>query len=127
MIIEDEPGKVESFLNALADGETTADACKIVNISYTSGLRILRDPETRARLSQMQSDKLRPAYSLLVTEMRNSVQRLAQLRDDPLVHSSTRVKAAVSLCELGLRLHEAIEVLPRLLALEAAVQNHATN
>ena len=114
----------EVLLTAIACGATVEAAAQRAGVSRATVLRRLRDPEFKRRLTEIGTEMVQRAASALTAASMESVRTLIALQQ-PSVPSSTRLGAARSVIELGIKLREFADFAERLAALEqqAAMNN----
>jgi hypothetical protein len=79
----------------------------------------MNNPLLRASVIDHALGRVRPSVRSIHDEMPASVRVLVALRDNPLVHPSTRLRAATELIHLGFKGLEVAHIGPRLAALES--------
>jgi hypothetical protein len=108
------------LLAALACGATVEAAAQRANVSRATVLRRLRDPEFKRKLTEMGTEMVQRTASALTAASMESVRTLIALQQ-PTVAAATRLGAARSVIELGIKLREVADLAERLTALEQHV------
>ena len=105
----------------LAAGNGDIKAATAAGYCVGTLARRKRNPVFRAYLSDMRAEQLRSQSNTILDQVKPSVDRLAQLRDDPEVRDSTKVRAATALLDYAIRLRSEMEVANRVAELEARI------
>ncbi|AMV28816.1 hypothetical protein VT84_30765 [Gemmata sp. SH-PL17] len=108
----------ERLIEALAAGKTATEAAAEVGVSVSTVYRYMRDATFRASVSARRGDMWAPDAELLRSEVRNSIRRLIALRDSPLTHDSTQLRASIAIIELATQIKKITDDEPRLAAIE---------
>lgn len=108
-----------ALIAALAAGASTTDAATAAFVSATTAYRRMQRPEFQAALAEAKAGRWKPSAERLREEVANSIDRMVALRDSETTHASTKLRAAETLITLALKLHEVVDVLPRMAAIEA--------
>jgi len=108
-----------ALIAALAAGASTTEAATAASVSATTAYRRMQSAAFRAALAEAKAGRWKPDAERLREEVSLSIARLVELRDSSTTHASTKLRAAVAIVELAIRLHELVNLLPRLAAIEA--------
>jgi hypothetical protein len=114
----DGPGNEEPLLLALACGATVEAAAQKAGLSARSVYRRLKRPAFRRRLAERRAELVRRASAALSAAGLEAVKTLLALLGQP-TPPATRLGAARSVLELGVKLRDLTEVEERLRRLEA--------
>jgi AcrR family transcriptional regulator len=106
----------EALAVALAAGRTVADAATAAGVSESTAYRRLRDPEFRARVTELRDEMVSRAAGRLADSMTEAADVLRALLADADPH--LRHKAAVKLIELGVKVTELADLERRVEDLE---------
>ena len=106
----------EALALALATGETLRLAADAAGIGERTATRRWADPAFRRRVSELRGDMTGRALGRLADGMSEAADVLRQLLAAE--SEAVRLRAAVELLQLGVKLREATELEERLLALE---------
>ncbi len=115
------PHSNHALLIALACGATVEAAARQIGISERAAYKRLEKPEFKRQLQELKVDMVQRASSALVAANMEAVKALLELVK-PNVAPSTRLGAARSIIELGMKLCEFTDLGQRLLALEQQMQ-----
>ncbi len=107
----------EIFMLALACGATVEAAAQKAGISRATAYRRLQDPEFRSRLQEVRSDMVNRAAGTLTAASTEAIKTLLSLQQ-PAVPPATRLGAARSILEIGIKMREVADIDERLKALE---------
>jgi hypothetical protein len=110
-----------ALMIALACGATVEAAARQLGISERAAYRRMEKPDFKRELNQLRSEVVQRAAAMLTAAMMESVKTLLELQK-PNVAPSTRLGAARSIIELGMKLCEFTDLGQRLLALEQQMQ-----
>ena len=113
--------KEDEILALMAAGFSPTEAAAKADRSASTVYRLLARPDFAARLHEARAMQLRPHVEKLVTALGRAIDKMLAVMDDPTVVASTQLRAAAAVAELALKFHERVDVLPRLVALEACV------
>jgi hypothetical protein len=102
---------------ALACGATVEAAAQKAGISRATAYRRLQDPEFRSRLQEVRSDMVNRAAGTLTAASTEAIKTLLSLQQ-PAVPPATRLGAARSILEIGIKMREVADIDERLKALE---------
>jgi hypothetical protein len=112
---------VEKFAELIATGSSVGAAAEAVGWNRATGFRKLRSAIVRATIAEHVSETWRPLRARIVAELPKAIGTLIDIAGDDKTHPGIRVKAAVELAKLGLRLDAEQFVRIRLAAIEAAM------
>ncbi len=112
------PGSDEPLLLALACGSTVEVAAERAGLSPRTVYRRLEDPQFRRRLADYRSELVKRSSAALTAAAMEAVKTLLALMDRVIPHA-TRLGAARSVLELGVKLRDLTEVEERLQTIEA--------
>jgi len=115
------PHSNHALLIALACGATVEAAARQIGISERAAYKRLEKPEFKRQLQELKVDMVQRASSALAAANMEAVKALLELVK-PNVAPSTRLGAARSIIELGMKLCEFTDLGQRLLALEQQMQ-----
>jgi hypothetical protein len=107
----------EILLLALACGATIETAAQKAGISRATAHRRLDDPEFQTQLKQIRSDMVQRTAGTLTAAGSESVKTLLALQQPTIPHA-TRLGAARSILEIGIKMREVADMEERLAALE---------
>ncbi len=110
----------DALLLALACGATLEAAAAKSGLSRRTIYRRLDDPGFRQRLQNIRSEMVERAGAMLTAAAMEAVRTLLALMERTIPHA-TRLGAARSVLELGVKLRDLIEVEQRLAVLEEQV------
>lgn len=110
-----------AIIAAIVAGASTTDSATAAGVSATTVYRRMSRPAFRVALAEARAGLWKPDAERLRSEVAKSIDRLAAIRDDEEAHDSTRLRAAETLITLAVRMHDLVEVQPRLAAVEAAL------
>ena len=105
------------LLSALVCGATLEAAAQKAGISRSTAQRRLRDSAFQQELLRLRSDLVERAAGMLTAASLESVKTLLELQK-PAVPHATRLGAARSILEIGVRLRESAELERRLFEVE---------
>lgn len=74
-----------------------------------------------ARMTEARADELRPVTARATSALDAALARLVEIMGDPAVHPGTRVRAAVAVFDVTLKLRNECYVASRLASIEAAL------
>ena len=114
------PPKKARFVEFLAEGKSPQEAGRELGLSVATAWRWSQDPAIQAKLSEMQSERLKRAHGRLLTATETAIETLERLCH----HKSgyVGVQAARSILDLALKLSETLELQSRLEALEEKIK-----
>lgn len=107
----------EAFLAAIACGASIDNAAAKAGFSKRTGFRRLQDPDFRKRLAELKADTVRRGAAMLTAATLEAIKTLLDLQS-PSAPAATRLGAARTIIELGVRLRESNDIEERLAALE---------
>jgi hypothetical protein len=107
----------EIFMMALACGATTETAAEKAGVSRATAFRRLQDPAFRSRLQEIRSDMVHRAAGTLTAASTEAIKTLLSLQQAT-VPPATRLGAARSILEIGIKMREVADLDERLTALE---------
>jgi hypothetical protein len=107
----------EIFMMALACGATNDAAAQKAGVSRATAYRRLQDPEFRNRLHEVRADMVNRTAGTLTAASTEAIKTLLSLTQ-PTVPAATRLGAARSILEYGIKMREVVDVDERLKALE---------
>ena len=102
---------------ALACGATLEAASHKAGVSISTVQRRLQDPEFKAELKKLQCDMVQRAASTLTAAMTEAIKTLLSLQQ-PSTSAATRLGAARTILEMGIKIREVADLEERLTALE---------
>lgn len=106
------------ILSALLSTKTIKEAAEVAGTTERTVYKYLHDPEFLADLTAYNSACLKYAAGLTARSMEDAIGVLRTVMHDKESTPQTRVSAARSLLEFGLRVHDAVDLLSRVEALE---------
>jgi AcrR family transcriptional regulator len=109
----------DAIVELMVAGMTTAEVAAAIGRSASTVYRRLRSPAVRARITEGRAEVLRPHLRALQSATGRAIDYLVQVLDLPNHHASTKVRAAVAIVELAMKLTHFVELAPRVAALEA--------
>ncbi len=107
----------EVLLATLACGATLEVAAQKAGASRTTAHRRMQDPEFRKRLQEVRSDMVKRAAGTLTAASTEAIKTLLSLQQ-PSTPYATRLGAARSILEIGIKMREVADMDERLTALE---------
>jgi hypothetical protein len=113
-----------NLLLALACGATIEAAAAKAGVSESTAHRRLADPAFRQRLQEVRSEMVQRTAGMLTAAAGEAVNTLLELQKGTVPHAS-RLGAARSVLEIGIKMRESADLEARLAAVEAqlAVSN----
>ena len=84
--------------------------------------RTCNRPSVRALIADLRSQRLRGMLDTVESEVAASIKELARIRDEG-VRDGDRARAAIAILDWFAKLNEAVDVLPRIAAIEAKLQS----
>lgn len=111
----------DKLLLALACGASVEVAAQQAGISATTAYRRLDQPEFKTRLRQIRSDIVQRTAGALTAAATESVRTLLELQKPP-NPPATRLGAARSVLEIGLKIREVVELETQMADLEAKMR-----
>ena len=102
---------------ALACGATLENAARQAGISESTVRRRIQDPEFQRKITTLRWDMVQRAVGMVTAAMAESVKTLIVLQKES-VPSSSRLGAARTMLEIGLKLREQHDLEQRLAELE---------
>lgn len=114
-----------ALIDALMTCGNHSEAAKKVGISRATAQRWLREEAFQAALAEAQRRVAAETIQKLLSEQSRSVDVIVSLRDSSTPKDAVRLRAALAIVELGLKLRETLELETRLDALEAALEARA--
>lgn len=117
--------KQRLYAAARAGGQTQAQAAAAAGIGERTGQRWDQLAEVRAEIRRLGDDLLADATRAARSEVRRSVEVIAQVRDDPNTPPAVRLSAAVRQVETAVKLAEQNDLAERVSELEARLGNVA--
>jgi hypothetical protein len=118
------PKANEALLLALACGATQETAAQKSEISRRTVIRRLEDPKFRKRLNALRADMVQRATGMLTAATLEAVKTLLALQA-PVTPPSSRLGAARTIIELGLKLREETDLVERFAALEKRMEQQS--
>jgi hypothetical protein len=109
----------EALALALAAGQTLRDAAATAGVTEMTAYRRWKNPAFRQRVAELRLDMISQAVGKLADNMAESADVLRKLLAED-VKATVRLGAARANLELGVKLHESVELDARLAALERA-------
>ena len=106
------------FLNALACGATIENAAASAGIGQTTAYRRLKEPEFQEQLRKTKAEMVGRTAAMLTAAAREAVRTLVTLMKDS-SPAPSRLGAARTILELGVRLRESAELEERIAVLES--------
>ena len=112
------------FVSVLATGEakTVLAAAELAGVARVTGYRYWNNPTIKAAIQSAQSDLLSTVSHYAVSAMTEAIDTLREIHNDKGNPPAVRVSAARALLEAGPRLHELVNLVERVGALEAAIE-----
>jgi hypothetical protein len=107
----------ELLLTTLACGATVEVAAQKAGISRATAFRRLQDPAFQSQLQQLGADMVKRAAATLTAANTEAIKTLLSLVQ-PTVPPATRLGAARSILEYGLKMRETADLEERLKAIE---------
>jgi hypothetical protein len=114
---------MEAAIIALLEQPTIPEAAKAAGVSYTSLWRWLQDPTFQAEYRNARRQALGQATSQLQQAAAAAVKALREIIEDVKAPSSSRVMAARTVLEMGLKAVELEDMEVRLAAIERTLNN----
>lgn len=108
------------LVEALARGQSVAQAARLAGVSKRTAFRRLEEPTFHDEVRKTRGRILDGASGALASTMKRATRTLRGLLDDN--HPSIQLGAARAVLELSQRLHETVELEKRLAELEKAVK-----
>lgn len=108
---------------ALAGGKTAKEAAVVAGVSERTVFHWLSDPSFKQRVSELRGEMVGAALGRLSDGLCAAADALNELvkQQDP----DVKLKAAVKVIELALRVREQVEIESRLAAVERVIQGEA--
>lgn len=113
--------KKRLFVGALAVSATVKSAAEKVDIGERTAWRYMSDPGVRAAIAERQSAVLSQVTDGLVSDMGKARELLLEIMASKTASDGVRVRAALGVLEIGLRLFELVSLSDRVSELERAV------
>jgi hypothetical protein len=110
-----------ALLSALSCGATVEAAAPAARVSRSTAQRRRKDPAFQRQLQEVQADMLKRTASMAIAAGMGAVKTLVLLQD-PSIPPPTRLGAARSVLDAGLRLQERVDFTGRLAAVEKQVK-----
>jgi hypothetical protein len=110
----------DQLLLLLACGATLESAARQAGVSLRTANRRAGDPEFQRKITALRWDMVQRAVGMVTAAMAESVKTLIVLQKETVPHSS-RLGAARTMLEIGLKLREQNDLEQRLATLEAQV------
>jgi hypothetical protein len=107
------------LLAGLLAGKSLTESAAEIGVAASTAYRRHRRPAFRVALAEGRAGKFAPSAEALRREVGPAIDRLARIRDDPAANPSIVLRACENILNLALKYHEAVDVLPRLAAIEA--------
>ena len=107
----------ELLLMALACGATIEAAGQKAGLSRSTVLRRMKDPEFKGRLEEIRTEMVQRTSGALTASAMEAVRTLMALQQ-PSVPHATRLGAARTILELGIKMREITDLEARLTAVE---------
>jgi hypothetical protein len=107
-----------NLLLALACGATVEAAAAKAGVSESTAHRRLADPVFRQKLQEVRSDMVQRTAGMLTAAAGEAVKTLLDLQKNTVPHAS-RLGAARSVLEIGIKMRESADLEARLAAVEA--------
>ena len=115
--------KRELLLSALLTNPTIKQAAASVDVPESTAYNWLRDPEFSAEYKQRKRQAVEEASDFLQSRINEAAGVIAGLMNDTKVSPRTRLDAARSIIEFGYKIYEQAEVIARIEALEATLDD----
>jgi len=119
--VEKLTAKKRLFVGALAVHSTVKAAAASVAVGERTAWRYMGDPAVRAAIAERQSAVLAQVTDGVLSDMSAARVLLLAMMNDPKVTDGVRVRAALGVLEVGLRLFEMISLNDRITELERQV------
>jgi hypothetical protein len=114
-------GREARAVTALLAAPTIVEAARQAGVSGRTLRRWLDRPDFQAKVRQAETEAIGQAARLLACRSANAVEVLHEIQNDPTVPPAARVRAAMAILELVMRLREVALIEARLEALERAL------
>jgi hypothetical protein len=101
-----------------AGNMTPAEIAGASKLPLNDVYNILSSPTVRALIAELRAARLAPMLDMVETEVERSVKTLADVRDNA-IKDADRIKASTTLLDWFHKLHETVDVLPRIAGIEA--------
>lgn len=85
--------KQSTFIQALAVGKSTQEACRIANISYRTGYKWKKEEGFADTLLKLKSEIVNSSLSKLITALDIAVDKHIEVLEDPKTITSQKLKA----------------------------------
>ena len=114
------PPKKAKFVELLAEGKSPQEAGRELGLSVTTAWRWSNEPEIKARLSELQQERLKRAHGRLLKATETAIETLERLCH----HKSgyVAVQSARAILDLALKLSETLDLQGRIEALERKLE-----
>ena len=112
--------KKRRFIELIAQGLSHEEAGQKLGISRTTAWRWANEPEVKARLAELQSERLKQAHGRLLKATETTIETLERLCHHKSGYVS--VQAAKAILDLALKLSETLELQGRIEALEKKLE-----
>jgi len=116
--------KKELLLAALLVNPTIREAAASVDVPETTAFRWLRDPEFSEEYKQRKRQAVSEASDYLQSKINEAAQVITALMHDKKVSPRVRLDAARSVIEFGYKIVEQAEIIARIEALEASMDDN---
>jgi hypothetical protein len=107
----------ETFIRALACGASVEAAAQKAGISRATAYRRMHDPELQRQLQEIRSEMVRRTSGGLTASGAEALKTLLSLMQ-PTVPPGTRLGAARSILEIGMKMREVVDLDEQVKALE---------
>lgn len=114
--------KQARVLEALLVSPSKSEAARMAKVDRETITRMLADPVFHAEYDRRREDALQVACAALQSTLQAAVDTLAQIMQDTENPPSSRIYAARTVLEYGIKLTEQVDILQRLEAVEQAMQ-----
>ena len=114
------PPKKAKFVELLAEGKSPQEAGRRLGLSVSTAWRWANEPEVKARLAELQSERLKQAHGRLLKATETTIETLERLCHHKSGYVS--VQAAKAILDLALKLSETLELQGRIEALERKLE-----
>lgn len=110
----------EAIAQLRAAGMTVPEIAAHEQCPATVVYSVLRQPNVKALVTEHRAASLNPMLTTALSEVEKSVKALADIRDSE-AKPGERANAAAKLLKWFLEVHQLVEVMPRLAAIEASL------
>ena len=119
--------KQSVFIQALAVGENTQDACRQASISYATGFKWKKEEGFDKTLMKLKSDIVNSNLSKLISALDIAVNRHIEILDNPNTMTSQKLKAIEMLYNQVHWFTDTEDIKQRIVELEEIFEERSTN